>query len=75
VQVLAMESKSLQNRVRLKTSVFICQQASGMSAEFFGESRIVLRPVYRAEDGILTVQERNDLADVLNQLDDAFDKR
>jgi len=46
-----------------------------MSAEFFGESRIVLRPVYRAEDGILTVQERNDLADVLNQLDDAFDKR
>ena len=54
---------------------FASQQASGMSAEFLGESRIALRRVLCEEGGILTVQERNDLSGVLKQLDDSFDKR
>lgn len=54
---------------------FANRQASGMSTEFLGESRIALRRVLKEEDGILTVQERDDLSDVLKQLDEALDRR
>jgi len=54
---------------------FASRQASGMSTEFLGESRIALRRVLKEEDGILTVQERADLSDVLKQLDEALDRR
>jgi hypothetical protein len=54
---------------------FASRRISDMSAEFLGEARIALRRVLKEEDGILTVQERNDLSDVLRQLDDALDKR
>ncbi len=51
------------------------QAASNISTEFLGESRIALRRVLKEEDGILTVQERADLSDVLKQLDEALDRR
>ena len=54
---------------------FASRQASGMSTEFLGESRLALHRVLKEEDGILTVQERADMSDVLKQLDAALDKR
>lgn len=54
---------------------FASRQASGMSTEFLGESRIALRRVLKEEDGILTVQERADMSDALKQLDAALDRR
>jgi hypothetical protein len=49
--------------------------SAGMSTEFLGESRIALRRVLTEEDGVLTVGEREELLDVLKQLDNALDKR
>ena len=49
--------------------------ASNISTEFLGESRITLRRVFNEEGGVLTVQERADLSDVLTQLDEVFEKR
>ena len=49
--------------------------ASFPATEFLGESRIALRRVLKEEDGILTVLERSDLSDVIQQLDDAFEVR
>jgi hypothetical protein len=49
--------------------------SAGMSTEFLGESRIALRRVLTEEDGVLTVGERDELLDVLKQLDNALDKR
>ena len=55
---------------------FASRHAVGnMSAEFLGESRIALRRVLMEEDGFLTVQERDEISDVLNQLDEAFEKK
>ena len=51
------------------------RQASGMSTEFLGESRLVLRDLMAEENGTLTCDERNDLTDALSQLNDALDKR
>jgi hypothetical protein len=51
------------------------RQASGMSTEFLGESRIAIRQVVETEKGILTEAERKDLFEVLQQLDDALDHR
>jgi hypothetical protein len=45
------------------------------STEYLGESRIALRRVLKEEDGVLTIQERRDLSDVIQQLDDAFEVR
>jgi hypothetical protein len=46
-----------------------------MSTEFLGQSRIALRRVLEQGKDVLTEQERNDLMDVLKQLNAAFDKR
>ena len=51
------------------------RQASGLSTEFLGESRIALRRVSIQGQSVLTEQERRDLLDVLKQLDAALDKR
>jgi hypothetical protein len=51
------------------------RQASGLSTEFLGESRVVLRRVLKEEGGLLTVQDRANVSDVIAQLDDAFGKR
>ena len=72
---LASELKKRRFNELNEAVIFASQQASSMSTEFLGESRIALRRVLKEEDGILTVQERNDLSDVLRQLDDALDKR
>jgi hypothetical protein len=45
------------------------QQASGLSTEFLGESRIALEQTLAAEGGTLNPQERMDLIAVVNQLD------
>jgi hypothetical protein len=50
-------------------------QASGMTTEFLGESRIALRQVRRRGRSILSEQACADLVDVLKQLDAALDKR
>jgi hypothetical protein len=49
--------------------------ASSMSTEFLGESRIALRQVWKEECGILSDQERCDLSDVLKQLDTVMERR
>jgi hypothetical protein len=50
--------------------------ASGIPiTEFLGESRIALRHVQQMGVGLLTRREQADLADVLAQIDAAFDNR
>jgi hypothetical protein len=51
------------------------RHASGMSTEFLGESRIALRRISIGGQESMTQQTRVDLADVLQQLDAALDKR
>jgi hypothetical protein len=51
------------------------RQASGMSTEFLGESRIALRQLLVEEQGTLTEAERKDVLNVLKQLDKALDCR
>lgn len=51
------------------------RQASGMSTEFLGESRIALRNVSSTVQNGLSDKERMDLLDVLKQLDAALDDR
>jgi hypothetical protein len=73
--VLASQLRS-QGATDLATLVeSASRQASGMSTEFLGESRIALRRVLETKQGILTEAERKDLSDVLRQLDDALDHR
>ena len=55
--------------------LFASRQASGMSTEFLGESRIALRQVLQKGAKVLTEQERECIKDVLKQLDTALDKR
>jgi hypothetical protein len=50
-------------------------QASALSTEFLGESRIALRRVWSRGAAILSDQAYADLLDVLKQLDTALDKR
>jgi len=50
-------------------------QASGLSTEFLGESRIALRRVATLAEGVLGERDRRDLLDVLGQLDAALDRR
>jgi hypothetical protein len=49
--------------------------AASSSTEFLGESRIALKRILGQENGILTNQERDDLLDVLKQLEKAFTGR
>lgn len=49
--------------------------ASNISTEFLGESRIALRRVSNEENGILTNEERADLLEVVNQIDEAFKQK
>jgi len=49
--------------------------AAGISTEFLGESKIALRAVYRESESLLQSAEKDELADVLRQLDLAFDRR
>jgi hypothetical protein len=54
---------------------FAADQASGMSAEFLGESRVALRQVLNQENGALIQDERADLQSVVEQLNEALDQR
>lgn len=55
--------------------LFASRQASGISTEFLGESRIALRQVLQQGGGALTNQEREDIQNILAQLDTALDHR
>lgn len=46
-----------------------------MSTEFLGESRIALKRVMKEERGVLTDQERDELRDLLIQIEAAFDRK
>jgi hypothetical protein len=73
---LAAELKKRRADELSEAVAFASRHAAGnMSTEFLGEARIALRRVLKEEDGALTAQERADLADVLKQLDEAFDRR
>jgi len=54
---------------------FASRQASGISTEFLGESRIALRKLLEKEHGILTETERKEASEILRQLDAALDGR
>jgi hypothetical protein len=72
---LAAELKKRRLEELSEAVVFASRQAAGnMSTEFLGESRIALRRVSKEEGGVLTVQERAALSDVLKQLDEALDR-
>ena len=71
-------SSELKKRGLLELSEmlgFAIGNASSMSTEFLGESRIALRQVLQQGREALTEQERDDVQGVLKQLDKAFDKR
>lgn len=51
------------------------RQASGISTEFLGESRIALRQLLDRGRGVLTETERKGVCNVLKQLDEALDRR
>lgn len=51
------------------------QFASGMSAEFLGESRIALRTVSQARNNPLDQSERQVLAQAILELDVALDRK
>ena len=46
-----------------------------MSTEFLGESRIALKKVLKKGRSVLTKEERDDVKDVLAQIDGAFARR
>jgi len=48
---------------------------AGMSTEFLGESRMALQLVLRETGDRLSQQERVDLEEVIQQIDDAFERR
>jgi hypothetical protein len=54
---------------------FAVAQASMVTTEFPGESRIALRHILKVENGTLTGEERVTMADVLRQIDEWFDSR
>jgi hypothetical protein len=77
-QYLLFWAEALKNRNLVELSeavVFASRQASGSSTEFLGESRIVFQMVLKDKRKFLTAQERDDLSDILRQLDKALDKR
>lgn len=54
---------------------FAASQAPSASTEFLGESRIALRKVLDQEGGALGRQERTQLLNVIEQLNQVLDRR
>jgi hypothetical protein len=48
---------------------FAAGQATGLSTEFLGESRIALRRVLDAEAGVLHMHERDELRSIIGQVE------
>jgi hypothetical protein len=63
-------SHVLANRIR-----GAAEQASGMSTEFLGESRIALDQILAAEAGALNPQERKYFVAAIDQLDRTLSRR
>jgi hypothetical protein len=78
-EYLHLLSKTLQEQHAKELSEAVAHAsrtaAGNVSTEFLGESRIVLRRLIKEEHGILTSQERDEVEDVLRQLDEALDHR
>jgi hypothetical protein len=75
---LLLLSTELKKRGRDELSeatLLASRQASSMSTEFLGESRIALRRVLQEGQNTLTEEERDDIRTTLRQLDEALDKR
>lgn len=70
--LLSSELKQRGETTLSEAVLFAAGQASSLSTEFLGESRIALRQVSNEENGVLTKQERADLSSVLKQLDEAL---
>jgi hypothetical protein len=51
---------------------FAARQGTGLSTEFLGESRIALRGVLGAENGILHAHEREELCGIIHQVEFAL---
>jgi hypothetical protein len=74
--LLASDLKSRGSETLSKDVAAASRTASTIpQTEFLGESRIALRRVLAEENGILNQTERDDLQDVLRQLDAAFARR
>ncbi len=69
---LASELKQRGSTALSEAVAFAAAQASSLSTEFLGESRIALRRVSKEENGVLTKPERADLLDVLRQRDEVL---
>jgi hypothetical protein len=65
-------SKDAELRDALK---FAVRGVSLLNMEFLSETRIALRRVLERENGFLTGQERENMINMLKQIDDGFEKR
>jgi hypothetical protein len=78
-EYLVLLASQLESRGSAALSRDVLAAARTVSAfpatEFLGESRIALRRVLLAENGVLNQVERTGLQDVLTQLDVSFDSR
>jgi hypothetical protein len=72
---LARELKSLRRGELSEAVSFASRQASGMSTEFLGESRIALQRVLDEENGALSRQQRSEVSGILAEIESAFDRR
>jgi hypothetical protein len=71
-------SKTLQERCAKELGEAVAhasRMSAFMSTEFLEESRIALRRLIKEEHGVLTSQERDDVKDILTQIDGAFDRK
>jgi hypothetical protein len=75
LQRLVSELKNVGASKLADTVSFAIDQASGMSTEFLGESRLALRQVLNQENWPLTQGERADLESVVEQPNEALDRR
>jgi len=73
---LSVELKKRKCDELSEAVTFASRQAAGnMITEFLGESRIALQRVLKEKVGVLSVQELDDLLDVLKQLNKTLDRR
>lgn len=77
-QHLQFLTKTLEERHAKELSEAVAhvgRMSPVMSTEFLGESRIALTQLLRKERGILTDQERDEVQEVLSEIDGVFDRK
>ncbi len=75
LRLLAMQLKARGSNELAQIVEVALGNASSLSTEFLGESRLALRQVRDRGQSVLSSQENADLLGVLRQLDQAFDRR